>query len=236
MPPKWRSESSTSTRLAGRQAQTRQQKLAILGFAIRHIARHNHRGNGPQPSDGRTRLVKPSHMRVAGGQKTVGHRKSRRLFQRRQQDCCRLVEPPPEEKCSAQTGVRIANASRGFQPLSCLEMLDRKIRCASEISQRGGPHPTASKARVKSKRTVHEPNGDIDRAAHRIDDAGKLHQQAVAGGLDDAAPVLGDLRLDQLAAQRFEAFERAFLVGPPSAANTPPHRRRGLRRAGGWWP
>jgi hypothetical protein len=29
-------------------------------------------------------------------------------------------------------------------------------------------------------------------AAHRIDYAGKLHQQAVAGGLDDAAPMLGD--------------------------------------------
>jgi hypothetical protein len=32
--------------------------------------------------------------------------------------------------------------------------------------------------------------------AHRIDDAGKLDQQAVAGGLDDAAAVLGDLRID----------------------------------------
>ncbi len=53
-----------------------------------------------------------------------------------------------------------------------------------------------------------------DRAAHRIDDAGKLDQQAVAGGLDDAAPVLGDLRIEQLAAQRFQAFERAFLVRP----------------------
>jgi hypothetical protein len=27
-------------------------------------------------------------------------------------------------------------------------------------------------------------------------------------------PVLGDLRIDELAAQRFEAFERAFLVRP----------------------
>ena len=54
----------------------------------------------------------------------------------------------------------------------------------------------------------------FDRAAHRIDDAGKLHQQAVAGGLDDAAVVLGDLRIDEVAAQRFEAFERAFLVRP----------------------
>jgi hypothetical protein len=53
-----------------------------------------------------------------------------------------------------------------------------------------------------------------DRAAHRIDDAGKFHQQAVAGGLDDAAVVLGDFRIEQLAAQRFEAFVRAFLVRP----------------------
>jgi hypothetical protein len=31
-----------------------------------------------------------------------------------------------------------------------------------------------------------------DRAAHRIDDASELHQQAIARGLDDAAVVLGD--------------------------------------------
>ncbi len=51
-----------------------------------------------------------------------------------------------------------------------------------------------------------------DRTAHRIDDTGKLHQQAVAGGLDDAALVLGDLRIEKLMAQRLEAFERAFFV------------------------
>jgi len=51
-----------------------------------------------------------------------------------------------------------------------------------------------------------------DRTAHRIDDTGKFHQQTVAGGLDDAAAVLGDFRIDELAAQRLEAFERAFLV------------------------
>jgi hypothetical protein len=54
----------------------------------------------------------------------------------------------------------------------------------------------------------------LDRAAHRIDDAGKLHQQAVAGGFHDAAVMLGDLRIEELAAQRLEAFERAFLVRP----------------------
>ena len=54
----------------------------------------------------------------------------------------------------------------------------------------------------------------LDRAAHRIDDARKFHQHAVAGGLDDPAVVLGDLRIEELAAQRFEAFVRAFLVRP----------------------
>ena len=65
----------------------------------------------------------------------------------------------------------------------------------------------------------------LDRAAHRIDDAGELDQQAVAGGLDDAAVVLGDLRVDQLAAERFEPFERAFLVRP--------HQPRIARHIGG---
>ena len=56
----------------------------------------------------------------------------------------------------------------------------------------------------------------LDRAAHRIDDAGKLDQQAVAGGLDDAAAVLGDLGVDELGADRLQRGERAFLVRPIS--------------------
>jgi hypothetical protein len=54
----------------------------------------------------------------------------------------------------------------------------------------------------------------FDRAAHRVDDAGKFHQQAVAGGLYDAAVVFGDLQIKEIAAQRLEAFVRAFLVRP----------------------
>ena len=53
---------------------------------------------------------------------------------------------------------------------------------------------------------------DRDRAAHGVDDAGELDQDAVAGGLDDAAGMLGDLGIDQLAAMRLEARQRAFLV------------------------
>src|SRR5215831_6122602 len=54
---------------------------------------------------------------------------------------------------------------------------------------------------------------DLDGATHRIDDARKLDEQPVAGGLDDAAPVLLDLRIPQLAPDRLQPGERAFLVG-----------------------
>src|SRR5262249_927193 len=42
----------------------------------------------------------------------------------------------------------------------------------------------------------------FDRAAHRVDDAGELDQQPVAGGLDDTAPVLLDLGIAQLTPDR----------------------------------
>ena len=53
---------------------------------------------------------------------------------------------------------------------------------------------------------------DGDGAAHRFDGAGEIDQQAVAGALDDAAAVGGDVRFDELAEMRLEATQRAFLV------------------------
>ena len=53
---------------------------------------------------------------------------------------------------------------------------------------------------------------DLDRATHRIDDAGKFHQHAVAGGLDDASVMLPDLRVDELATMRLQAVEGALLI------------------------
>ena len=43
---------------------------------------------------------------------------------------------------------------------------------------------------------------DLDRAADGIDDAVELDQQAVAHRAHDAAPVLADLRVDEIAADR----------------------------------
>ena len=45
-----------------------------------------------------------------------------------------------------------------------------------------------------------------------VDDAREFHQHPVAGRLDDAAGMLADFRVDELAAMRLEAFVRPFLV------------------------
>jgi hypothetical protein len=53
--------------------------------------------------------------------------------------------------------------------------------------------------------------------AHRVDDAREFRQQAVAGVLYDAATVLRDLRIDQFAQMRPQAFVGAFLIGAHQA-------------------
>jgi hypothetical protein len=53
---------------------------------------------------------------------------------------------------------------------------------------------------------------DLDRAADRIDNARKLDQHAVASGLDDAAAMPADLRIDKLAAMGLQTLERALLI------------------------
>ncbi|MGY3156261.1 hypothetical protein ACVW0V_005401 [Bradyrhizobium elkanii] len=65
---------------------------------------------------------------------------------------------------------------------------------------------------------LRHPALNLGRAQHRIDDAMKFDQQAVAGGLDDAAAILGDGRIDQLDAMGFEARKGARLVSLHQAA------------------
>jgi hypothetical protein len=42
----------------------------------------------------------------------------------------------------------------------------------------------------------------LDRAPHRVDDTGELDEETVAGGFDDAAAMLGDLGIAELAPNR----------------------------------
>ena len=52
----------------------------------------------------------------------------------------------------------------------------------------------------------------LDSAAHRVDNAGKLDEEAVAGSLDDAPPMLGDLGIGEFTADRAQRRERALFV------------------------
>jgi hypothetical protein len=62
-------------------------------------------------------------------------------------------------------------------------------------------------------------------AADSVDDAREFRQHPVAGGVDDAAGMLADLWVDELAAMRLEASVRAFLIRP--------HQTRVARDIGG---
>src|SRR6516164_5555680 len=52
----------------------------------------------------------------------------------------------------------------------------------------------------------------LDRTAHRVDDAGELGKEAVAGGFDDATPMLGDFGVAEFTANRTQCRERALFV------------------------
>src|SRR5713226_4668991 len=58
---------------------------------------------------------------------------------------------------------------------------------------------------------------DLDGALHGIHDAGELRQYAITGGVDEAAAMLLDQRIDQLAVGR-ESAQRRLLVLPHEAA------------------
>jgi hypothetical protein len=54
----------------------------------------------------------------------------------------------------------------------------------------------------------------LDRTAHGVDDTGELDKEAVTGGFDDAAAMLGDLGIAEFTANRPQRRESALLVRP----------------------
>ena len=52
----------------------------------------------------------------------------------------------------------------------------------------------------------------LDRTAHRVDDAGELDKEAVARRLDYTTPMLGDFGIAELTADRTQRRERALFV------------------------
>ena len=62
---------------------------------------------------------------------------------------------------------------------------------------------------------------DGNRAAHGVDDRSELDEDAVAGALDDAAAMLGDGGIDEIAGENAETLDRPFFVdaGQPAIAH-----------------
>ena len=89
---------------ARRQAQAGQEQLAVLGVAKRRIARHDNRGNGAQPGDGRTRLTEPAHVRIACRKDPICPRRAWIVLNSEEQIRRRFVEPAFEEMGPAQHG------------------------------------------------------------------------------------------------------------------------------------
>src|SRR5262249_10324746 len=66
--------------------------------------------------------------------------------------------------------------------------------------------------------TFRHPTLNLDGTPKGVHHARKLHEHAVAGGLDESATVLGDLRVYEGAAVGLELSERPFLVSAHEAA------------------
>jgi hypothetical protein len=71
---------------------------------------------------------------------------------------------------------------------------------------------------------------DFPRAVHRLHRAGELDQHAVAGGLDNAAAMRGDLRIEQRLPTPLQIGERAFFVTAHQTAVAGDIRRQHSRQ------
>ena len=58
---------------------------------------------------------------------------------------------------------------------------------------------------------------DLDRAAQRIDDAGELDEEAIAGSFDQPTAMCGDRRINHFRSDRPQPTKRSFLVKPDQA-------------------
>src|SRR5262249_13655461 len=90
--------------LAGRQAQARQNELAVFGAAPWQVARHDQRGDRAQPGGGRACLFEPPHMGVARSQRAVRARIARIVLNGQEQLRRRIVKLMFEEIGRAHRG------------------------------------------------------------------------------------------------------------------------------------
>src|SRR5208282_3177714 len=137
-----------SGRLAGRQAQARQVELAVLGVPVLAEVRYHERRDGAQPRDDLSRVVEPTHMGVAGGERAIRAREAGILLDREEQLRHRLIEAPAEEMGVAYLQERRADPGARTEAQRGLDMLDRDVGLACPIPEGAADVPAAREARV----------------------------------------------------------------------------------------
>src|SRR5271169_3057197 len=136
-----------SRRFAGRQAQARQVKLAVLGVPIEAGVRYHERRDGAQPRDDLSRVVEPTHMGVAGGERAIRAWEAGILLDREEQLRHGLLEAPTAEMRRAYCLERIADMGAGTEPQRGFEMLDRDVGLARPHLEHAADVPAAREVR-----------------------------------------------------------------------------------------
>ena len=113
--------------MAGGRTQTRQPKLAVLGFRRKLRVRYDHRSDRAQSSDNFACIVEPAHLRVAGGKSAIRLRVGQILLDREKQLRNGLIEAPTEEMCGAYPDEHWADAGARAEAQRCFAMLDRDV-------------------------------------------------------------------------------------------------------------
>ena len=106
-----------------------------------------------------------------------------------------------------------AGFGQGFEPCRDIDPVAEDIASVSDYIAEIDPH-TEFDAAIQRHISVSLGHRALhfDGAAHRVDNAGELDEQPVAGSLDDAATVLGDFGVDQFPQVRLQPFVCALLI------------------------
>ena len=140
--------------LAHRQAEARQEQLALLRVRIGKKARYHARRHRPQSLDDGAGFFQPSHMRVTRRESAITLGQAGKFVRRQGKQLRGLIETPTEEVSQADVKPRGSKISAWVEPQRHCQLLDRGIVLAGLNSEHTADIPTAGVARVERNATV----------------------------------------------------------------------------------
>ena len=140
--------------LAGRQAQTREEQLAVLGSSVRDYRWGQAGHNCTEAVYDASRLVEPPRMRVACREVAICGRVLRILLDAKEKFWDRPVVAPLQEMSDPDPGDNPTDATTGTEAQRGLKTPDREIRLAGPASNCAAYVPAACETRVQDQRMV----------------------------------------------------------------------------------